>query len=540
MKKLSRLFCLILALAMLLASCTAGEAPAADNPEPAQPSETPAPADDYVDTTDYTVDLSIFEQGTIPARVSVHDPSVVRDGDAYYIFGSHMTAARSDDLRAWTWVANGYGKNNSVYSDFYNDEKPVFDWAGNKNSTIPTDDGGVHVWAPDVKYIKEMGKWVMYACTSSTFCGSNLCMLTSDTIDGTYEWQAGFIFSGVTADTIAETDIYDYVTEEYAAENYLTRKGEYNFDDWPNSIDPAVFYDEDDRLWMVYGSYSGGIFLLELDKTTGLPIHPEADPENGVDAYYGKRLIGGGHKSIEGPYIVYDAEAGYYYLFVSYGWLGRDGGYQMRVFRSDKPDGQYVDMAGNYPKKGLNHTYFGLKLSGNYSLPSVKVSYMATGHNSALIDADGKRYVVSHVRFDNGTESFSDRTKQYFLNEEGWPCLLPYQTNGETISKTGYDKAKLCGKYYVINQGMTVDGEVAEPFILNLAENGSVYSKDGKIGSWSVKDGSPYMRFTLPSDYGDVEYSGVFCRQPDEAGVDVTVFTAVGSNESVWGVKYDG
>lgn len=49
-----------------------------------------------------------------------------------------------------------------------------------------------------------------------------------------------------------------------------------------------------------------------------------------------KRLLGGGHKSIEGPYILYDEESGYYYLFVSYGSLTREGGYQMRVFRSKR------------------------------------------------------------------------------------------------------------------------------------------------------------------------------------------------------------
>ena len=30
-------------------------------------------------------------------------------------------------------------------------------------------------------------------------------------------------------------------------------------------IDPAAFYDKDNTLWMVYGSYSGGIFILGLD-----------------------------------------------------------------------------------------------------------------------------------------------------------------------------------------------------------------------------------------------------------------------------------
>ena len=93
-------------------------------------------------------------------------------------------------------------------------------------------------------------------------------------------------------------------------------------------------------MWMVYGSWSGGIFLLEIDEKTGLVIHPKEDEKNGVDPYFGKRLLGGGHKSIEGPYILYDEESGYYYLFVSYGSLTREGGYQMRVFRSKTVDGE--------------------------------------------------------------------------------------------------------------------------------------------------------------------------------------------------------
>ncbi len=35
-------------------------------------------------------------------------------------------------------------------------------------------------------------------------------------------------------------------------------------------FDPCVFYDDNDNLWMSYGSWSGGIFMIKLDKTNGL------------------------------------------------------------------------------------------------------------------------------------------------------------------------------------------------------------------------------------------------------------------------------
>lgn len=36
------------------------------------------------------------------SRVSVHDPSVVKDGNKYYIFGSHMANAVTSDLTSWS------------------------------------------------------------------------------------------------------------------------------------------------------------------------------------------------------------------------------------------------------------------------------------------------------------------------------------------------------------------------------------------------------------------------------------------------------
>ena len=126
----------------------------------------------------------------------------------------------------------------------------------------------------------------MYYCTTSTWNASNLCYGTSETIEGPYEWQGALIYSGFDKDTIAGTDVLDYVDEEYALKKYV-RNNSYNFEEYPNAIDPTVFYDADDRMWMVYGSWSGGIFLLELDPATGQVIHPEADEEHNVDAYYG-------------------------------------------------------------------------------------------------------------------------------------------------------------------------------------------------------------------------------------------------------------
>lgn len=39
-------------------------------------------------------------------RTSVHDPSIVKDGDTYYIFGSHMAVSKTDCEIANIWNAD--------------------------------------------------------------------------------------------------------------------------------------------------------------------------------------------------------------------------------------------------------------------------------------------------------------------------------------------------------------------------------------------------------------------------------------------------
>ena len=517
-------FLLQAVLLMSLVGCAA-------EPKETDPEETEVPEFDY----NFTVNIDNIKKGVVSSGISVHDPSILKVGDTYYIYGSHMASAYCTDLLKWKKMSDGYNSKNSVFGQIYSVYDKAFAYSGAPSSLIPTDDaengGGEHVWAPDVIYNKTTGLYYMYYCTTSTWNASNLCYGVSETPEGPFEWKGALLYSGFNSTTIHETDVLDYVSEDDAACTYLNAAGGYNYKEYPNAIDPSVFYDANDRMWMVYGSWSGGIYLIELDPQTGECIHPEADYPNGVDPYFGKRILGGGHKSIEGPYILY--AGGYYYLFVSYGTLTREGGYQIRVFRSETVDGEYVDMCGLSAGSNVNHAYFGLKLSGNYFLPSLHFAYMATGHNSAFQDDDGKLYCVYHTRFDNGGEYHSPRVHQMLINADGWLCMLPYQTQGETVSETGYETSELVGRYYVINQGTDISAEIAQPVILYLQTNGKVIGENVS-GSWTKTDGTYYMTITIDGE----EFSGVFCKMPDEAGTEVMTFSAVGENESVWGVKY--
>ena len=489
--------------------------------------------DSKKDKLDFTVDLNKFTKQKFISGASVHDPSIIKHNGKYYIFGSHMASASSDDLKSWTYLGNGYTNVNPVYNKIFTEGLGIFDYAGSGNSLIPTDDGGYHVWAPDVIFNPEMKKFMMYLSITSTWNTSDIALMLSDNIEGPYSYDSTLIYSGMTRETLEKTNVLEIVDKKYAESNYYNSKNEYNFRKYPNAIDPTLFFDSEARLWMVYGSFSGGMYVLEIDKNTGQVIHPEADEENRVDPYFGKQILGGGHASMEGPYIIYHPESEYYYLFVSYGGLSREGGYQMRVFRSKTPNGDYEDMNGKFPKIDDEHARFGLKLSGNYNLPSLDIAYMATGHNSVFIDEkDSKFYNVFHTRFDNGSEGHQVRVHQMGINEEGWPVMLPYQTNGETITEK-VTKDKLLGKYYFINQGTKIDAKIAQAEVIYIVDDGKVYSKKSE-GTWEITGEGKFIKITID----DVVFSGIMSEMKDQAEQDVTVLSLVGNNESVWCVSY--
>jgi len=472
-------------------------------------------------------DVSQIEQGNTALGVSVHDPSIVKDGGNYYIFGSHMEAAESSDLKTWKSFASGVDAKNPLFDNLFDDEMKAFAYVGNYV------EGGYAVWAPDVIYNKAMGKWVMYFSTSHDWCTSNICFAVADDIKGPYSYVDTLLYSGFTSATADKTNLKEILGEDVNVADYL-QSAKYNHLNYPNCIDPTVFYDKDGTMWMVYGSWSGGIWLLQIDEKTGYPIHPESNEDTHTDAYFGQYLIGGLHNSCEGPYIVYDEEAGYYYLLVSYGGLTREGGYQIRCFRSENVAGPYLDASGSTFAYTADHSGVGVKMMGNYSLPSLKTAYMAPGHCSALIDEDGKRYLVYHQRFDNGSEYHEPRVHQMFLNQEGWYVAAPFSTNGESLREEGYTKKDVEGKWYLVNHGTDIGAEIHKSGELTL-KGGKVSSGGSPAGSYELEEGSSFMRLKQ----GDVTYSGVLIDMTDEAGNAVRCFMAVGeNNETVWAVMY--
>lgn len=396
----------------------------------------------------------------------------------------------------------------------------------------------------------------MYYCTSSTYKRSAIGYAVSKNIEGPYTYVDTIIYSGFTkgdAQDANSTKNTNYLntniknlmnsgTITEANSKWFNADGNYNTSYAPNAIDPELFYDEDGTLCMSYGSWSGGVYLLKIDKSTGKAIYPGKDENvdslNPTDRYFGTRIAGGYTKSGEGADIVYDKETGYYYLYMSYAGLAANGGYNIRLFRSTNPNGPFVDAAGNNAALpgNVDNSPYGIKLIGNYEFDCLDVGYKAAGHNSYFIDSDGQMYLVYHTRFNGGTEEHQVRVHQMFINEEGWPVVAPYENSGDKISKNGYSKNEIVGNYQFINHGSTSSSAMIDTLNVELNDD---YTITGDVkGTWGMKDGSYYMNANIDG----VTYKGVFFRQQDESKKTskVMTFTAVGSNnQCIWGSKLD-
>lgn len=475
------------------------------------------------ETPEEEIAVKGFQAGT-----SVHDPSIIMAEDGkYYIFGSHMAVAMSDNLYKWNTIASGVDSKNPLFENLFEPDYEAFSYVGRN------EEGGYSVWAPDVIYNKKMGKYMMYFCTTSSYIKSNLCFALSDNLEGPYTYEDTVLYSGFSKGLLGETNVYQVLSEDENVSDYFLRPSQFNNMQYPNCIDPALFYDENGRLWMTYGSWSGGIFLLEIDESTGYPIHPQTDKEENVDAYYGRRLIGGLHNSIEGPYIFYHDESGYYYLFVSYGSLTSQGGYQIRLFRSRSPQGPYTDAAGHEMGGVTDHSSYGVKLMGNYILPSNDKAYMAPGHCSVFQDKDGKMYAVYHTRFDDGMEYHEPRVHQLFMTNAGWLTAAPFATGGESLSEEGYSTGELAGTWYILNHGLDIGSSINAASEARLDKKGKA-ADDAGI-QFSVQEGTNYVTVTID----ETVYEGVIVDMTDEAGNETRCITAVsGDNRSVWAVHY--
>lgn len=559
-----------------------------------------------------------YKTRSYTGRVSCHDPSIVLDNishpsqPTYYIYGSHLGRGKTttaDNYQKWTSFKVGEEstdatnslfadvKGNLVnYSEAYNTHA-ITEVKNYKGETVQFGNFNAHEWqfegtavqgnqwAPDMVYNKTMKKWCMYMSLNGDHWGSSIVCFTSDNIEGPWVYQGPVVFSGFQGtyahNGFSATDDWKHTDLAIAtgATSLPTRYkvgtswGRY----WPNCIDPCVFYDDDDNLWMSYGSWSGGIFMIRLNKENGLRDYTYQFPYevNGKtatpgsanlnttsDPYFGKKIAGGYYVSGEASYI--EKIGKYYFLFMSYGYLSSNGGYQMRIFRSENPDGPFVDCYGtsavyssgyvlNYGAKGTDNR--GVLLFGGYQWDTMSGAELAQGHNSAFTDEKGRSFVVYHTRFSNGGEGHQVRVHQLFLNDEGWLMAAPFEFDGETITnddiatKASIDDSEIAGDYQFMRHQYNQDTEAKsfeKPVNITLHEDGSI--SGGVTGTWKRTAGTDYIHLTI----GGVVYRGALVRQTiDYTNISALAIVALSSSsgsltigqntftrqQEVWAVK---
>ena len=522
-----------------------------------------------------------------PRRVSVHDPSVVWDpaSQTYYIFGSHRDHAKSTDMINWTKITVPWATATSSNADpnvaFTTPEVTKIKKGGQeydfafdavKWSALGGAQGQTkynvtgNQWAPDVIYNKAMQKWCMYLSINGDNWYSSIIMLTAENIEGPYRYQAPVVISGFKNGTEYKDTDLEVVLGSLDALPDRYKTGSKWGERWPNNIDPCVFYDEEGKLWMSYGSWSGGIWMLELDEETGLRDYDVEYELKGtgngitVDPYFGKKIAGGYYVSGEASYIEHIGD--YYFLFMSYGGLAaggkandyNNGGYQMRVFRSENPDGPYKDMNGTdavYNSYQLNfgpdaNSNRGINIFGAYTdwgnQAKGNLGERSQGHNSIIAAEDGRTYLVYHTRFQNRNEEHQVRVHQVFLSKNGWLVAAPFEYTGEQVTTADIATTQqiatdqIPGDYKLLIHKYKLNHlkkEAVSPVDIQLNADGTI--SGSQTGTWSIEEGTSYVIIKI----GSTTYYGVFVEQTLEPTDDKAVaFTAVTKNgQTIWGYQ---
>jgi arabinan endo-1,5-alpha-L-arabinosidase len=247
-----------------------------------------------------------------------HDPSIIKDGKTWYLFGTATGRQRqgelpircSEDLHHWKRC--GYVL------------PAVPDWI--KKESPETRE----LWAPDISYFDRQYH-LYYAFSVFGKNTSGIALLTNKTLD-------------------PHSPDFHWVDRGLVLRSTLQ-------DDF-NAIDPNLVVDTDGRTWLAFGSFWSGIKMRRIDRTTGklstedTKLYSLATRVRPANAPPPPPNLPPDWEAIEAPFIVH--HDGYYYLFVSWDLCcrGIHSNYKTMVGRSREVTGPYVDEDGTPMMKG--------------------------------------------------------------------------------------------------------------------------------------------------------------------------------------------
>jgi arabinan endo-1,5-alpha-L-arabinosidase len=413
-----------LILGLLFTTLACKKAPT-DQPVPIVPSNT-YQAPSYFD--DYAA-IASWDNRTKWNLANVHDPTVTKCGDYYYMYQTdasygnaldghgHFPYRRSKDLVTWEFMGTAFANVPVWVKDSLNNKR-----ARMVPALPPIANPDYGCWAPCIR--KVGNKYRMYYSVVVTNCIAGT--------DPNYSWtERGFI--GLAESDDLATNIWVdkgmvACSEPDGKEDYL-RTGP---NDWSgyfkfNAIDPSYIITPEGDHWLIYGSWHSGIAAVKLNPDTGKPNIWKTINDFGVRIAGRGNILTNRWQALEGAEIIYNEATQYYYLFMAYDELSV--AYNTRVARSTSITGPFVGIDGNNVTDGaecwpiLTHPY---AFNGH-------PGWVGVSHCAVFQNPDSKQwYYSSQGRLPAGTNGnayanaiMMGQVREVSWTATGWPVLSP-------------------------------------------------------------------------------------------------------------------
>ncbi len=300
----------------------------------------------------------------------LHDPVIIRERDTYHVFGSG----------GW-WGKPGPSWRTSTNLHVWTDNGSPFDaipaWA---QAAIPK---ATSMWAPDISFVDGLYR-LYYSVSTGGAMRSVTGFATSRTLDRRspdYGW----------------TD-HGLVIESFEGGTY-------------NVIDSNFVVDAAGNHWLEFGSYWGGLKLVQLDKRTGKPL-----PGAPLHSLAYRPAPAGGDNPVEGGFVF--RRGGWYYLFASYDYCcrGAASNYYVAVGRSRSVTGPYVGRDGKAMMDGYGTAVI-------VERPWASTNWRGPGHCGLYPDRD--RDLIVYHAYDVAHEARPTlRLAELRWDRDGWPVAL--------------------------------------------------------------------------------------------------------------------
>lgn len=501
--------------------------------------EEPAPDTTYSIPTyadDYSP-LAAWDNRDEWNLANVHDPTVVYADGYYYMYGTnasygnahdghgHFHGRISRDLVNWTYMGASMQQTPSWVKDSLNNMR---DDVGLDPIETPI----YGHWAPVVRKVGNVYR-MYYSIIIDNYIGNGLPN-TAENFDNTWTERA---FIGLMETTDLASNSWEdkgmVVCSVTDRGTNWSRPSRNNWDGYfkYNAIDPTYVSTPEGEHWMIYGSWHSGIAAIQIDPDSGLPLDGfDVNDEATWGTHIYTRDNNSRWQASEGPEVIYNAETGYYYMFLAYDPLSV--AYNTRVCRATNVTGPYQSYDGTDITNGgevypiLTQPYAFNDHSG----------WVGFSHNAMFQNEDtGDWFYASQARLPenaggnpNSNFIMMGHVRKVRWTEDDWPVLMPERYTGAPQEEI--TEEELVGEW----EQITLQYQIRTQQTSTALSLTSDHEASGALsGTWSYDAANKIL--TVGDMMLYVEREVDWEASPREVTL---VFAGLNSNgESVWGKK---